>query len=85
MTSRIQEAGKDGVIHRQMRVLTRGACCDQLVATYDIHTCEYIYSHSLPLSLSFAHTLVVIITVTLIIIYFLLLFTIFLNYYFFKL
>jgi len=34
MTGRIQEAGKGGAIHRQTLVLTRGACCDQLVAIH---------------------------------------------------
>jgi len=32
MTGRIQEAGKGGV--SQTRVLTRGTCCDQLVAIH---------------------------------------------------
>jgi len=50
MMGRIQEAGKGGAIHRQTRVFTRSARCDQLVATYThmrIHN-----SHSLSLSLS---------------------------------
>jgi len=50
MTGRIQEASRGSAIHRQTRVLTRGACCDHLVVTYDIHTCEYIHSLSLSLS-----------------------------------
>jgi len=42
MTGRIQEAGKGDAIHRQTRVLTRGACCDQLVA---IHIQTHMRTH----------------------------------------
>jgi len=69
MTGRIQEAGKGGAIHRQTRVLTRGACCDHLIAT-DIHTHANTYILilflSLPLSLSLSplltHFVIIIFT-----------------------
>jgi len=54
MRGRFQETSKGGAIYRQTRVLTRGTCCNQMVATYDIHTCEsYTLSLSLSLLLSF--------------------------------
>jgi len=71
MTGRIQETGKGGAIHHQTRELTRGACCDQLIAihiqthmrTHTFSLCRSVclslslsLSLSLPLSLSFAHS-----------------------------
>ena len=49
MTGRIQETGKGGAIHRQTLVLTRGACCDQLVA---IHIQTHMRTHTFSLCLS---------------------------------
>jgi len=55
---RIQEAGKGGAIHRQTRVLTRGACCDQLVAIHtQTHANTYILSLCLSVFLSLSSSL----------------------------
>jgi len=54
MTGRIQEVGKGSAIHRQTRVLTRRACCDQLVA---IHIQTHMRPHTFSLSVCLSFSL----------------------------